>query len=299
MKKYLLRLGLLILICLGLIAGLTVFAFLGNPNRDAYMYAYRLKMERVDSVASPRLILVAGSSAAFGFDGRELGNQLGMNVVNTGLHTGIGLRFMIDNLRGRVNPGDVIVIIPEYELFTDEYYGSDEALTSAVVYSGPKALRLLNLKQWMIFLGGVPGHLRLNHSVPTEGYNSGNFNEVGDEVRHLTCPPGANNLRALPFGGNVEPAVLADFKSKIDELEAMGCRVVVLWSTCVESYYRGSLPGVERLNDAFAGYGIIPAAAPDYFVEPDSTAFDSVHHLNAAGVEENTRRMLFLLRNLE
>lgn len=299
MKKYLLRLGLLILICLGLIAGMTVYAFLETPNRDAYMYAHRLKMERLDSVASPRLVLVAGSSAAFGFDGRELGNQLGINVVNTGLHTGIGLRFMIDNLRGRVRPGDVIVIIPEYELFTDEYYGSGEALTSAVVYSGPEALRLLNLKQWLIFLAGVPGHLRLNHSNPPEGYNSGNFNEVGDEVRHLSCPRVAGNLRDLPFDGNVNPAVLADFKSKIDELEAMGCRVVVLWSTCIESYYRESLPGVERLGREFAGYGIIPAAAHYYFVEPDSTAFDSVHHLNVAGVEENTRRLLSLLRNLK
>lgn len=295
MKKYLLRLGLLILICFGLIAGLTVFAFLEAPNRSAYMYAYNRKMERLDSVASPRLVLVAGSSAAFGFDSRELGNQLAMNVVNTGLHSGIGLRFMVDNLRQRLRPGDVVVIIPEYELFTDKYYGSGEALTSAVIYSGPKVMRLLNFKQWMNFLAGVPGHLKLNHSVPPENYNGGNFNEFGDEVRHLTSTSKREDLRFLPFPGNVESAAVEDFKQKISDLEAMGCRVVVLWSTCVDSYYRQSLSGIGELSDEFRKFGIEPAAAPDYFVEPDSMAFDSVHHLNAAGVKENTRRLVSLL----
>lgn len=297
MKKYLLRVGLFLLICFGLIAGLTVYAFVEAPNRDAYMYAYTRKMARLDSVAGPRLVLVAGSSAAFGFDGRELGNQLGVNVVNTGLHSGLGLRFMVDNLRDRLRPGDTVVLIPEYELFTDEYYGYGEALTSAVVYSGPTALKTLDFKQWMTFLAGVPGHLRLNHSVPPEGYKSSNFNEIGDEVRHLTCTPKPADLRRLPFDGAVDDAALADFKRKIEGLEAMGCRVVVLWSTCVDSYYRQSLPGIERLGAEFRKYGIEPAAAPDYFVVPDSMAFDSVHHLNADGVRENTRRLVSLLRS--
>lgn len=298
MKKFLLRLGLFALICVGLISLMAVYAFLEPPNRKAYMYAHRMKMDVLDTVPAPRVVLVAGSSVAFGFNGEKLGRELAMNVVNAGLNSGIGLRFILDDIAPRLKPGDIVVLAPELELYESSYYGSNEALTSAVIYSGLGSARHLNLRQMLVFFAGLPSHFRLNHSEPSANYNSSNFNAIGDEVHHLSQPSVTDLPRSAPFKGDVDRATLADFKSKIIDIRNKGCRVVLVWPTCIESYYKASLAGIDKLAARLDEFGLTPAVPTDYFVEPDSLVFDTPYHLNAAGADENTRRLISILRVL-
>lgn len=296
MKKFLLRLGLFALICAGLMSLMAVYAFLEAPNRKAYIYAHRMKMDMLDTVPAPRVVLVAGSSVAFGFNGETLGRELAMNVVNAGTSSGIGLRFILDDIAPRLKSGDIVVLAPELELYESGYYGSNEALTSAVIYSGISSAGHLNLRQMLVFFAGLPSHLKLNHTEPSARYNSSNFNAIGDEVHHLSQPSVNDLPRSVPFKGEIDRGVLADLKCKIAEMRSRGCNVVIVWPTCIESFYQASRTGIDKLAVAFEEFGLAPSAPADYFVEPDSMVFDTPYHLNAAGVEENTRRLISLLR---
>lgn len=298
MKKFLLRLGMFAMICVGLTVALTVYAFKEPPNRKAYLYAHRMKMDMLDSVPSPRLVLVSGSSVAFGFDCQSLGSELGMNAINAGTSSIIGLRFILNDIMPRLNAGDVVIVAPELEHFDYVYCGENEGLASAVIYSGPDAMKLLNFRQLLVFMAGLPGHIKHNNSEPSARYNAGNFNAVGDEVNHLQLKQSRDLPRSEPFSGDVDRSALADLKLKFNEMRARGCEVVFVWPTCIESFYKENIAGIQQLQSAFDEYGLQPVAPADYFVEPDSMVFDTPYHLNAAGRAENTRRLLTLLRSL-
>ena len=54
------------------------------------------KVERLDSIKEPKIVIVSGSSAAFGLDSKLLEDTLGMPVVNFGLYASIGTKAMMD-----------------------------------------------------------------------------------------------------------------------------------------------------------------------------------------------------------
>ncbi len=100
------------------------------------------KHSRLVSIASPKVILVGGSNLAYGVDSVQLEKSLHMPVVNMGLCTNFGLAFMLEELKGHIGPGDIIVVSPEHELFYDLAYGCRDVFHAIEVYP-PSAAWLL------------------------------------------------------------------------------------------------------------------------------------------------------------
>ncbi len=75
----------------------------------------------------PKIVIIGGSNVAFGMDSRVLQEELGRPVVNAGLHAGIGLEYMLRDVEGYLSAGDVLVVIPEYDLLTDPAQGGSRA----------------------------------------------------------------------------------------------------------------------------------------------------------------------------
>ena len=86
-----------------------------NPSaKYAYLATFIDKMHLLDSVPSPRLILMSGSSMAFGVDSDLLSNELEIPVVNAALHFKLGTHFLMQQLKHTVRKGDVILLSMEY-----------------------------------------------------------------------------------------------------------------------------------------------------------------------------------------
>ena len=84
---------------------------------DSESYSATLidKMHRLDSVPSPRIILMSGSSFVFGLNSELLSNELELPVVNASLHSDLGSYFMMEQLKSTARKGDIVVISLEYE----------------------------------------------------------------------------------------------------------------------------------------------------------------------------------------
>jgi len=67
-------------------------------------------MHLLDSVPSPRLILMSGSSTAFGVDSDLLSRELEIPVVNASLYYKLGSRFMMNQLKATLKKGDIVRI---------------------------------------------------------------------------------------------------------------------------------------------------------------------------------------------
>ena len=74
------------------------------------MKAYTLKLNRLQTTESPRLILVGGSNVAFDIDSQTLADSLKMNPINFGLNAGLSLRYIMRDVIRYTRPNDLILL---------------------------------------------------------------------------------------------------------------------------------------------------------------------------------------------
>ena len=191
MRKTKIVLTSLILVFTLLLPFLSVgaFALISEPQfDDTFVGALDDKFERLTTEEGEKIVVVGGSSVAFGLDSERLESYTGMPVVNFGLYASLGTKLMLDLSLGGIGEGDVVVIAPEMNAETlSLYFGADtawraiegdfsmlkyigtdnipEMLGALYPYAAAKLERMINGKR-----------------VPADGeiYLSKYFNEYGD-----------------------------------------------------------------------------------------------------------------------
>lgn len=74
------------------------------------------KQKAAAAISQPKILLLGGSASLFGLKASVLELELGVPVVNGGLHAGIGMSSILREGKKMLSPGDTVVIFPEYEL---------------------------------------------------------------------------------------------------------------------------------------------------------------------------------------
>ena len=114
MKRSWLRFLLIVLLLLLPIAAVAASGFLVPAQFEmTFLGEFDDKVERLQNTDGPKIVIVGGSSVAFGVDAELLEQTLGMPVVNFGLYATLGTKTMLDYSKSAVGEGDIIVIAPE------------------------------------------------------------------------------------------------------------------------------------------------------------------------------------------
>ena len=74
------------------------------------------KQNAAAAISQPKIILLGGSATLFGLNASLIESELGLPVINGGLHAGIGMASILREGKKMIMPGDTVVIYPEYEL---------------------------------------------------------------------------------------------------------------------------------------------------------------------------------------
>ena len=152
MKKFINNILLIAGILITLILAITMLPM----EQDGYLQAYNKKCQLLEDTPSPRIIFVGGSNLAFGLDSQRIKDSLNINVINYGLHAGIGLKYMIDDISTYATKGDIIVFAPEYEHFYTIAYGESVTVTPLLAVTHCEKINLLDIRQWTILIAGIP-----------------------------------------------------------------------------------------------------------------------------------------------
>lgn len=258
------------------------------------MYEYHNKMERIDTISSPRLILVGGSNLAFSIDSEMISDSLKFNIVNMGLHASTGLRYMLDSLFPYLKENDIIVIMPEYSQFYTQYNGRFETLSPAFFFTPNKDVSMLNFEQISNVISGIPSHIKSNLLFRNSNqwqYSSDNFNEYGDEIAHRK-EPSKNYAKPTAITSSLNKYAIEDLANKISNIKKKGCEVYLFWPITIESNYLVNHAAIQEISENLKQKDLHFSIDPDYFVQPDSMAYDTPDHLNGKAAEESARRFI-------
>lgn len=305
-KPILFAVALLIAILLpfGIVAKIV---FLDPPvYEETFLGELAPKFERLCEIDEPKLILVGGSSVAFGIDSELLESYTGKKVVNFGLYATLGTKIMLDLSEANIREGDWIILAPELDAQTLSLYFNAEAAWQAIE-SDFSMLRYIGSDNYSDLAGGLFGYVKnkvtYTHSNtkprPTGIYQRQNFNEYGD-----LCAERKQNIMTLGYDANhpisltpelFDEEFLSYLNAYIARAESRGA--TVLFSFCplnrdaldqetteqsLADFYRFlcekvKCPVISGLNTAIMDAG--------YF-------YDTNFHLNDAGVVVHTAALI-------
>lgn len=105
-----------------------------KPDPNGFMAVTIDKHNLLRNQPSPRLILIGGSNLALGIDSSMLAEQLPYHPVNMGIFAGFHADFLLREVEDQLRPGDVVVVMLEYEHFQPHW---------AKIVNSPRDLALL------------------------------------------------------------------------------------------------------------------------------------------------------------
>jgi len=273
---------------------------------DTFVGALGAKYDRLRAAGEGKIVVVGGSSVAFGIDSAILAEYTGRPVVNFGLYSALGTKMMMDLSLAGIEAGDVVVLAPELERGALSLaFHPDTALTAADGHAA--MLRRLPVGDRLSLLGALPHFLAEKASYLKSGerphgsgaYDPQYFNENGD----LTYPR-PENVMALYYDPNVpvtfDVSMLeADFLAYVNDYAAAcrgrGASVVFAWPpmnalAVPESVTEETIAAFAASLTASLECPVI--GFPEDHILPAGYFYDSNFHLNDAGVTVHTVRLL-------
>ncbi len=285
-----------------------VMAFsLPEQYDNSFMGALDEKYEALTKTEGKKMVVIGGSSVAFGVDTRLIQKYVNMPVINFGLYAALGTKLMLDLSYKHINEGDIVVIAPELDAQTLSLYFNSESTLQAME-SDPKMLteireeNLFNLlgATWNLGTSKLQYIINNNKPNPDGVYNSKNFNEYGDLIFERS-----ENIMPLYY----EPTQLVNPTASIvsdDFIEYLNeyinhCKregAEVYFSFCPMNE-KGLDPSVtEESLDEFSNYlqkeldCEIISDINDYVYEA-GYFYDTNFHLNSAGATTHTLNLIY------
>jgi len=291
----LIALALAVLIPFGAVLGIAAFA---KPvYGQTFLGELAPKYERLRAIDEPKVIVVGGSSVAFGLDSALLEANVGMPVVNFGLYATLGTKIMMDLSKANINEGDIIVLAPEMDAQTLSLYFNAEA-TLQGIESNWGMLRYIDSDNHSDLVGGLYEYvtskikyLRDGLLDPAGVYNRDSFNEYGDivyERPYNTMLLGYDPTQTIDLTEELWDQEFVDYVNDYTAYcEKKGATVYFSFCPMNES----AMASTTTEDTLFAFYSYlyntldceVIGNVNDYIIEQDYF-YDSNFHLNDSGV---------------
>lgn len=277
-------------------------------DRNIYLCEYNHKVKLLKDTSSPRIVFIGGSNLAFGMNSATLKDTLKHNIVNFGLHAGIGMRYPFEDYLDYMKTGDVVVLQFEYENFYNGGNGDSQTLFPLMRATNWRRCNNLNVAQWKNILIQIPETAinnlkrilrfsiirphRVSEASSSFIYAASGFNVYGDEVSHFNFPSQKFSENEKK-NSDLSSDFLVWLAQTIKECESAGVHVIVLPPVCIESSLKNI--DTDAISKALDEIGHPYAVEPSFMVLSDDYAFDTRYHMNKEGAIRNTQNIIQVL----
>lgn len=279
--------------------------------QSSILGAYPTKHELLKRTNLKKIILLGGSNLSFGIDSKQIEKAFEKPVINMGIHAGVGLEFMMNDIKPYISEGDTAILVPEYEHFyTDNFHGEME-LISVLFDIEPQSKKIINKEQWLHLLKYLPTYsakkikniipsILKNQQEPISIYHKKSFNKNGDAYLHWSLP-NQNYLAATKNTGDemINKDVInqiLEFKNYIKNQKAT---LLIFPPVIDETSYNNQESVINKINAELIENQIKFASPPLSYRYNNQLFFNSYYHLNKKGVDKRTQQLINELLNLK
>lgn len=125
--------------CFLLIQLLIASVVLPFGQSDDYDLAIQDKSNRLETIDGRRLIILGGSNVAFGINSDLIQKKFGLQTVNLGLHAALGIKYQFRMIKKQLREGDVVVLLPEYQLYSSKFFHGIKKYQDRLIESCPSS----------------------------------------------------------------------------------------------------------------------------------------------------------------
>ena len=302
--------SLVLLILPLLIMLLSAFA-LRPVYKDTFVGELSDKYELLKSTEGEKIVVIGGSSVAFGINSEMMEEHLGMSTVNFGLYANLGTKIMLDLSRSSIGEGDIIILAPELSSQTLSLYFNAETALQAIDGSFGM-LSEIDTADYLSFVGALwgfaSGKLYYTASGKTPensgAYRKEWFNENGDNTydRPYNVMSTVQKSITLDYRVDKTDGVKTEYEKFIDYVneytaycESRGASVYFSFAPMNAA----ALSDYNTEENIYAFYDNLSKSlrcrvisnVNDYIMD-EGYFFDSEFHLNNSGVTVRTVRLI-------
>jgi hypothetical protein len=289
----------LLVLCVTTVGWITIVRYLARPSIATEWIdgIYAKKEAAAAKIEGPKIVIIGGSGAHYGFSGEAITRATGIPTVNLGVHAGLGGEYLLDRAKRSLKAGDWAVMALEPQLTVAT--APSDVLAAHVLRNDIFYLwhtpRLGDA--FRILFGLTPVDVfatQLRRLVPWTA-PTGRADTVshwGDETLELSksiAPWMRKHLQDAPpisaqhFDPDNPPPVLAPFFAWAKEHHvqvAQAWTPLLMRPEYLEEPYRSSFASLKKV---FVKAGGIPlGSATDYF-QPIDRMYDYILHANELG----------------
>ncbi len=191
MKKFIKNVIILFSIVLICMASLVAFDrfVIGPQYQRNYQASLIDKVARLESISEPKIVLVGHSNLSFGINSEMIETEIGMPVVNLGLHGGLGNAFHEEIAKLNINEGDIVIVC--HSAFNDDDTIGNPSLAWITYDWNESIAPIIREKDYLSMIRAYPTYFKstfllwikqAGNEETDDCYTRSAFNKYGDVV---------------------------------------------------------------------------------------------------------------------
>jgi hypothetical protein len=306
MRKFIIKVSLFIFVTIVLFV---VFLFSLPPTPRAtksHFFGEIKKDSLLQNEVSPRIIFLGGSNLSFGLNSQMIKDSLHLNPINTAIHAGIGIKYMLENTLQYIRKGDIIVFIPEYQHFYEKWHKGSEELLRTILDVNKSKIKLLSLNQILNcvpFVGNVvfSKFYEFEYTDVDEDriygiYGVNSFNRYGDAYLHWDMQRIDSIKADTIVVEKYNFKVMKEIRKYSQKVQKKGAVLFISFPGYQDISFQNSEKAIKKVEQEYIAAGFTILGTPERYRMPDSLMFNTTYHLNKKGVDCRTRLLIEDLR---
>lgn len=254
------------------------------------------KRKQVEQIKERKVLLVGGSNLAYGIDSHLIEDSLQIRTYNMGIHAGIGLHYMLKEARLYLKKNDILVVVPEYNQFTD-YLGAAALANMLIQTRRWSELTLYNA--WdtypSYFCSKVYMPFLLNKILgksTTDKYadNPDGYDEKGDYTMHLDQP--RRVVPRLLFADKPSEDIMKEIVDELNTFQKEDIAVIFLPPCYNRICYNMSKENIDAVAVGLQKEGRAFDALPERYCLNDTLFWNTAYHLSKEGRSLRTQLVI-------
>ncbi|MCR5421298.1 MAG: hypothetical protein K6E98_09840 [Lachnospiraceae bacterium] len=277
------------------------YFFVGNQHLGNYQASLLDKIERFRSLEGSRIILIGNSNLPFGMNSEMLEKEMGMPVVNMGLHGGLGSAFNSNMVKlSELREGDIVIL--SLHTYDDNDEIEDPSLALITIEKHKELWKLVRFKDLYGIAKAYPDYFKdcimykftkYDDNIPEEttSYSRSAFNKYGDIERRFE-----NTFQFYPGSVGI-PGVGDVCMERINELnkyvKERGAVLLIAGYPIGYGEYTPPLSEFEAFEKELVEKSECEVIShfTDYLI-PYEFFYDTKYHLNAQGADMRTMQLI-------